>query len=152
MRNGNSSVTSTHKTPPSGLRRPGAPLALETLLGHLACLRFVDRALRGTILGCSCYTSKAGHRLYHKEHGSVHFKSTNPPEPVNMLLRHSISHVRVQFGLHLHRQGLHTAGCLQALVHAALCRGSSMSQWSAMHWSTEPKQSLPRKVPSRGNC
>src|SRR5262249_24186840 len=99
------------------------------------------------------HLQKQRHRSYHKEHGSVHFKSTKPPEPVDKNLWHSVSHVRVQSGLHLHRQGVHAAGWLQAFWHAALCLGSSMSlQWSVMHCFTEPTQSLARKVPSADNC
>jgi hypothetical protein len=106
----------------------------------------------GRVLNVHVSPPKQDHCSYHKEHGSVHFKSTKPPEPVDKLLWHSISHVRVQSGLHLHRQGVHTAGCLQAFWHAALCLGSSRSQWSAMHWFTEPKQSLPITVASKDDC
>jgi len=80
----------------------------------------------------------------HKEHGCVHFKSA----PVT-LLRHSRSQVRVQSGLHVHRQGPHTAGCAQAARH--LPSGTSR-QWTLMHVFRSPKQSVSGKVPSRDNC
>src|ERR1700747_941042 len=79
-------------------------------------------------------------------HDPVHFKIA---EPEVVLLVHSNSHVRTQFGVQEQLQSLHTDGCWQAAKHCALCLpGGRLTQNLFSHWSAEPKQSPPKIVPT----